>query len=255
MTASWRVLTPVCTWHRRRIVLHEAHTQLISSLLPLCYNCLYYYIQDGALVIADLTDPVLSAEEANRIFQLLLQQFRTVRKSKVVVLSEAHKYMKSSSSSSSSDSSSGLASELVHVARQLQQQNLRIVVSTQSPRVLPEELLELTTLVAVHSFQSHDWYKHLQSKLSMEGALFSDVTALKAGQALVFARKTDLKGTQQQQQQQLWNRVQIRRRLTHDGMSTAVVPYISSSSGSNSVQSSFPKQSPTSTVEAFSVGI
>jgi hypothetical protein len=206
-------------------------------------------------VIADLTDPMLSTEEANRIFQLLLQQFRTVRKSKLVVLSEAHKYMNSSISSSNS----GLASELVHVARQLQQQNLRLVVSTQSPLVLPEELLELTTLAAVHSFQSHDWYKHLQSKFSMEGTQFSEVIALKSGQALVFARKTDVKGTQQQQEQQqqlLWHRVQIRRRLTHDGMSTAVVPYISSStSGSNSVQSSFPKQSPTSTVEAFSVGI
>eukprot|EP00953_Heterococcus_sp_UTEX-ZZ885_P041804 21306-Heterococcus_DN1.PRE.2 len=228
----------------------------VNELLRYERKSLEALIEDGALVIADLTDPMLAAEEANRIFQLLLQQFRTVRKSTLVVLSEAHKYMNSSISSSNS----GLASELVHVARQLQQQNLRIVVSTQSPLVLPEELLELTTLAAVHSFQSPDWYKYLQSKFSMESALFSEVTALKSGQALVFARKTVVKGTQQQQQQQqqqqLWSRVQIRRRLTHDGMSTAVVPYISSStSGSHSVQSSFPRQSPTTTVEAFSVGV
>jgi hypothetical protein len=57
----------------------------------------------GMLVVADLTDPLLAREEANGIFQVLTEQFRTASIadvgggfafcSKVLALDEAHKFM------------------------------------------------------------------------------------------------------------------------------------------------------------------
>ena len=54
-------------------------------------------LASGTLVVADLTDPMLSSDEANGIFQVLLEQFRNCHVpggvGKVVAFDEAHKYL------------------------------------------------------------------------------------------------------------------------------------------------------------------
>jgi hypothetical protein len=52
--------------------------------------------QAGQLIVADLTDPMMSPEDANCIFQVLVEQFRAAHlegSGKLLALDEAHKYM------------------------------------------------------------------------------------------------------------------------------------------------------------------
>lgn len=47
-------------------------------------------------MVADLTDPMMSPDEAAGVFQVLLEQFRSARMpgvGKVVAFDEAHKYL------------------------------------------------------------------------------------------------------------------------------------------------------------------
>ena len=68
----------------------------------------------ATLVIADLTDPLLAADEANAIFQLLVEQFRTQslpeHSGKLLMLDECHKYMEGSKAD-------GLSNAIVNCAR------------------------------------------------------------------------------------------------------------------------------------------
>ena len=63
----------------------------------------------------------------------------------------------------------------------------RVVVSTQSPLVIPPELLELVTIAALHRFHSRDWFLFLKQKIPLEDEMFSRVMELPAGRALVFS--------------------------------------------------------------------
>ena len=90
------------------------------------------------LIIADLTDPLLSKEEANGLFQVLTEQFRSLptKGGKVLCLDEAHKYM-------TGEKADGLSEAIVNSARLMRHDGVRLVVSTQSPKALAPELLEL----------------------------------------------------------------------------------------------------------------
>lgn len=70
----------------------ETNKELIAESLDLV-TCTKNGYQ---LIIADLTDPLLSKEEANGLFQVLTEQFRTLptKGGKCLFLDEAHKYSK-----------------------------------------------------------------------------------------------------------------------------------------------------------------
>ncbi|KAL3798074.1 hypothetical protein HJC23_012365 [Cyclotella cryptica] len=115
-------------------------------------------LKDGKyFIIADLTDPLLSKEEANGLFQVLTEQFRTLptKGGKVLFLDEAHKYM-------SGVQSDGLSEAIVNVARLMRHDGVRLIVSTQSPKALAPELLELVTVGCLHHFHSPDWWDFLK---------------------------------------------------------------------------------------------
>ena len=115
----------------------EKNSALVEESLDLisCSKDGYHFI------IADLTDPLLSKEEANGLFQVLTEQFRTLptKGGKVLCLDEAHKYM-------TGDKADGLSEAIVNVARLMRHDGVRLVVSTQSPKALAPELLELVTV-------------------------------------------------------------------------------------------------------------
>jgi DNA helicase HerA-like ATPase len=114
--------------------------------------------KDGKyFIIADLTDPLLSKEEANGLFQVLTEQFRTLptKGAKVLFLDEAHKYMRGVQSD-------GLSEAIVNVARLMRHDGMRLIVSTQSPKALAPELLELVTVGCLHHFHSPDWWDILK---------------------------------------------------------------------------------------------
>jgi hypothetical protein len=102
-------------------------------------------MQEGMLVVADLSDPLLSPEEANGIFEVLLDQFRSdlvggsTEGGKLLVLDEAHRYV-------SGGDSDGLSRSIVDAVRLMRHEGLRVAISTQSPKVLVPELLDFVSL-------------------------------------------------------------------------------------------------------------
>eukprot|EP00750_Incisomonas_marina_P012170 INCI16625.1.p1 GENE.INCI16625.1~~INCI16625.1.p1 ORF type:complete len:415 (+),score=42.11 INCI16625.1:508-1752(+) len=158
-------------------------------------------MRDGTMIIADLTDPFLSPSEANGVFQVLLAQFRTHSKQhgKVVVFDEAHRYM---------DSSDGLANDIIECARVMRHQGLRVVVSTQSPLVLPPELVNLSTVFVAHRIQSPAWFQFLCQQLPFAEKDFLTSRALRQGEALVYSTYTDFDYTV--------FKLQVRPRVTAD---------------------------------------
>jgi len=140
----------------------------------------------GALVVVDLTNPLMSRAEANCVFQVVVEQFRVLPLprgvGKLLALDEAHKFM-------DGDAEDGLSRSIVNAARLMRHEGLRLVVSTQSPKALAPELLELVSVAVLHRFHSPDWYNHLRAKLPLErgGGAARDVELLPRGTAVVFA--------------------------------------------------------------------
>ena len=80
---------------------------------------------------------------------------------------------------------------LVDAVRVMRHEGMRVVVSTQSPLTLPQELLELCSAAFLHNFHSQDWYEYLSRKVSLPKDGFRDVMRLEPGEALVFARRVE----------------------------------------------------------------
>ena len=144
-------------------------------------------------MVADLTDPLLSADEACGIFEVLLGQF--TRKScgtvgKVVVFDEAHKYLHNSG-----PGCAGLQNAIVETVRQMRHKSIRVLISTQSPLTMPPELLELASVTILHQFQSSDWCTYLAGKVTLPHNGFEQIKRLKPGQALVLSAKIGLNGS------------------------------------------------------------
>jgi hypothetical protein len=176
-------------------------------------------MEPGAFIVCDLTDPMLSEAEVNAIFQVLLQQFRRqpLRDcGKVVVFDEAHKYL------STDTKSDCLSKDIVATVRQMRHENIRVLLSTQSPLHLPAEVIELSTVVIMHEFQSKDWYKYVESKLSLPAGGFETVKNLRRGHALLCSNKImrpllSIPQTDDQDEKQSESVIiQVRERITTD---------------------------------------
>jgi hypothetical protein len=166
----------------------------------------------GRLVVVDLTDPLLPAAEANGIFQVLVEHFRTMDAGgcgKVLGLDEAHKFMDASSAGGD-----GLSRAIVDCARLMRHDGLRLLVSTQSPLALAPELLELTSLCVMHRFHSADWHSFLAKKLPLTPTSFQRIRALQPGAALLYASRAAL--TQGQKPNSALVGLQMRNRITAD---------------------------------------
>jgi hypothetical protein len=139
------------------------------------------------VVVADLTDPLLSRDEVNGLFQVLTEQFRAMplKNGKLLALDEAHKFM-------DGVKGDGLSEAIVNVARLMRHDGMRLAVSTQSPKALAPELLELVTVAALHHFHSQDWWTYLKTKLPLADAAWKQILALDPGNALVFASRHNL---------------------------------------------------------------
>jgi DNA phosphorothioation-dependent restriction protein DptH len=68
---------------------------------------------------------------------------------------------------------------------------IRLVVSTQSPKALPPELLELVSIAVLHYFYSQDWWTYLRQKLPLADDAWSRILVLGPGQAVVFASRSE----------------------------------------------------------------
>ena len=142
-------------------------------------------LRPGRLVIVDLRDEFIEKDEALGLFVVLLQMFAETtwqgrRFNKLVVFDEAHKYI----------GSPDLVAGLVEVVREMRHKGTSILVASQDPPSVPTSLIELSTQIILHKFNSPAWLKHVQTANSALDALTPNkLAALGPGEAYVWSSK------------------------------------------------------------------
>jgi DNA phosphorothioation-dependent restriction protein DptH len=142
-------------------------------------------VRPGRLVIVDLRDEFMEKDQALGLFVVLLQLFAEVtfegRKfNKLVVFDEAHKYIESPD----------LVAGLVEVVREMRHKGTSIMVASQDPPSVPVQLIELSSQIILHKFNSPAWLKHIQKANAALGGLTPERMAhLRPGEAFVWSSK------------------------------------------------------------------
>lgn len=141
-------------------------------------------LRPGRLVIVDLRDELITKEEALGLFVVMLNIFANAGRgqnfNKLIVFDEAHKYMNDDE----------LAGYIVDVVRQMRHQGVSILIASQDPPSLPNAIIELSSLVILHRFNSPKWLKHVQQSVTALSDLQPEQLAnLRPGEAYVWAAK------------------------------------------------------------------
>ena len=142
-------------------------------------------VRPGRLVIVDLRDEFIEKDEALGLFVVLLQLFADARLdgrsfNKLVVFDEAHKYIESPD----------LVAGLIAVVREMRHKGVSIMVASQDPPSVPVSLIELSSQIIMHKFNSPAWLKHIQKANAALANLTPErMAALKAGEAYVWSSK------------------------------------------------------------------
>lgn len=142
-------------------------------------------VRPGRLIIVDLRDEFIEKDEALGLFVVLLQLFADARIdgrsfNKLVVFDEAHKYI----------DSPDLVAGLIEVVREMRHKGVSIMVASQDPPSVPVSLIELSSQIIMHKFNSPAWLKHIQKANAALGNLTPERMALlKAGEAYVWSSK------------------------------------------------------------------
>lgn len=99
---------------------------------------------------------------------------------KLVVFDEAHKYIESPD----------LVAGLVEVVREMRHKGTSIMVASQDPPSVPVQLIELSSQIILHKFNSPAWLKHIQKANAALGGLTPEKMAhLRPGEAFVWSSK------------------------------------------------------------------
>jgi hypothetical protein len=142
-------------------------------------------IRPGRLIIVDLRDEYIEKAEALGLFVVMLQIFSEATYlgntfNKLVVFDEAHKYIENDD----------LVSGLVEVVREMRHKGTSIMVASQDPPSVPVSLIELSSQIIMHKFNSPAWLKHIQKANAALGELTSDkMSRLGTGEAYVWSSK------------------------------------------------------------------
>ena len=66
------------------------------------------------------------------------------------------------------------------------------MIASQDPPSLPNEIIELSSMVLLHKFNSPQWLKHIQkSVIQLNGLTPADMSILKPGEAFLWATKAN----------------------------------------------------------------
>lgn len=141
-------------------------------------------LRPGRLVIIDLRDELITKAEALGLFVVMLNIFANAGRdqnfNKLIVFDEAHKYMDDVE----------LAGYIVGVVRQMRHQGVSILIASQDPPSLPNGIIELSSLVILHRFNSPKWLKHVQQSVTALSDLQPEQLAnLRPGEAYVWSAK------------------------------------------------------------------
>lgn len=148
-------------------------------------HCLADAIRPGRLVIVDLRDELIEKDEALGLFVVMLQIFADAvfneqKFNKLVVFDEAHKYM----------DNPDLVAGLVEVVREMRHKGTSVLIASQDPPSVPTALIELSSQIILHKFNSPSWLKHIQRANAALGHLTAEqMSRLKSGEAYVWSSK------------------------------------------------------------------
>jgi DNA phosphorothioation-dependent restriction protein DptH len=147
-------------------------------------------IRPGRLIIVDLRDEFIEKDEALGLFVVLLQLVSDAKHhdengiersfNKLVVFDEAHKYIESPD----------LVAGLIEIVREMRHKGTSILVASQDPPSVPVSLIELSSQIILHKFNSPAWLKHLQKANAALGSLTPEkMSNLRPGEAFVWSSK------------------------------------------------------------------
>lgn len=177
---------------------------------------LKHEIRPGRLVIVDLRDEFIEKDEALGVFVVLLQLFADAKCrdstgtersfNKLVVFDEAHKYI----------DSPDLVAGLIEVVREMRHKGTSIMVASQDPPSVPVSLIELSSQVILHKFNSPAWLKHIQKANAALGSLTPEkMSNLRPGEAFIWSSKASDEAFTKSAV-----KVRCRPRVTHHGGAT-----------------------------------
>ena len=149
-----------------------------------------FYIRDflkpGRLIIVDLRDEFIVKDEALGLFVIMLNIFSGVKTyndkhfNKFIVFDEAHKYM----------DNKDLTGNIVTAIREMRHKGVSIMIASQDPPSLPNEIIELSSIVLLHKFNSPQWLKHIQKSITQLSNLTpADMSILKPGEGFLWSTK------------------------------------------------------------------
>jgi len=191
---------------RTNITIAELRTRIDASLLltnaqralaQQRLNFASHYIDDtyslkgnlkpGRLLIIDLRDEFIERDEALGLFVIMLNIFSGVREvagksfNKFIVFDEAHKYM----------GNKDLTSTIVTAIREMRHKGVSILIASQDPPSLPNEIIELSSILIMHKFNSPQWLKHIQKSITPAAEInANDLASLAPGEAFIWATKS-----------------------------------------------------------------
>lgn len=141
----------------------------------------------GRLLIVDMRDEFIEKDEALGLFVIMLNIFSGVKEikgkafNKFIVFDEAHKYM----------NNKDLTENIVTAIREMRHKGVSIMIASQDPPSLPNEIIELSTIVLLHKFNSPQWLKHIQKSITQLSSLNpADLSSLQPGEAFLWATKS-----------------------------------------------------------------
>ena len=147
-------------------------------------------LKPGRLIIVDLRDEFIERDEALGLFVIMLNIFSGVKAingnkfNKFIVFDEAHKYM----------NNRDLTGTIVTAIREMRHKGVSLLIASQDPPSLPNEIIELSSVVILHKFNSPQWLRHVQKSITPLGALKpGDLSALQPGEAFLWATKSSNK--------------------------------------------------------------
>lgn len=145
------------------------------------------FLNPGRLIIVDLRDEFIEKDEALGLFVVMLNIFSSVKVvdgmefNKFIVFDEAHKYMNNKE----------LVGSITTAIREMRHKGVSIMIASQDPMSLPNEIIELSSMVILHRFNSPQWLKHVQKAITPLSSLTpSMMSALKSGEAYLWAAKS-----------------------------------------------------------------
>ena len=143
-------------------------------------------LKPGRLIIVDLRDEFIVKDEALGLFVIMLNIFSGVKSyndehfNKFIVFDEAHKYM----------DNKDLTGNIVTTIREMRHKGVSIMIASQDPPSLPNEIIELSSIVLLHKFNSPQWLKHIQKSITQLSSLSpADMSVLKPGEGFLWSTK------------------------------------------------------------------